>query len=236
MPNNVDLRETAKFDELAHRWWDPDGEFKTLHAINPIRLDYVDRHVRLQGKQVLDVGCGGGILAEGMATRGARVTGIDMAAGALTVARLHALESGVQVEYRAMTAEALAQEAPASFDAVTCMELLEHVPDPVSTVRACARLVRPGGHVLFSTINRNPKAYLLTVVAAEYLLRWLPRGTHEYGRFIRPAELGRWIRAAGLELREFSGLSYRPLTGRFRLSRDVDVNYLASARRPDDET
>jgi 2-polyprenyl-6-hydroxyphenyl methylase/3-demethylubiquinone-9 3-methyltransferase len=229
---NADPAELAKFDEIAHRWWDPDGEFRPLHELNPLRLGYVDERAGLFGQRVLDVGCGGGILAEGMAGFGARVVGIDLAEGPLEVARLHALETGAEVDYRLVSAEALAETEPASFDVVTCMELLEHVPDPASTVAACARLVRPGGSVFLSTINRTPKAYLLAVVAAEYLLRWLPRGTHDYARFIRPSELGRWVRAAGLQLLELSGVSYEPFRRRFSLSSHLGVNYLAHARRP----
>ncbi len=233
--DNVDPQELAKFEELAHRWWDPESEFKPLHNINPLRLDYIDRRARLAGKQVVDVGCGGGILSESMAARGAEVTGIDMGEAPLGVARLHTLESGVKVDYRRMTAEALADQAPASFDVVTCMELLEHVPDPGSTVAACARLVKPGGHVFLSTINRNPKAYLLAIIGAEYVLGLLPKGTHDYAKFIRPAELGRWLRDAGLELDDLTGMTYNPLTRQYSLGRDVDVNYLAHARRPADD-
>jgi len=226
---NVDAAEIAKFEELAHRWWDPHSEFKPLHDINPLRLDYIDARAGLTGRRVLDVGCGGGILAEAMAGRGADVTGIDMGEAPLAVARLHLLESGARVEYKRCTAEGLAAEQPASFDVVTCMEMLEHVPDPASVVQACATLVKPDGQVFFSTINRNPKSYALAIIGAEYLLRLLPRGTHDYDRFIRPSELARWVRSAGLELRDLTGMSYNPLTRRYRLGRDIDVNYLANA-------
>jgi 2-polyprenyl-6-hydroxyphenyl methylase/3-demethylubiquinone-9 3-methyltransferase len=233
--HNVDHAEIGKFEELAARWWDPHSEFKPLHDINPLRLDYIDRIARLEGKEVLDVGCGGGILSESMALRGARVTGIDMGAMPLRVAELHTLESGVEVTYRQVPVEQLAAERPASFDVVTCMEMLEHVPDPSSVVAACAQLARPGGHVFFSTINRNPKSYLLAIVGAEYLLRMLPRGTHDYARFIRPSELGAWIRAAGLTTTRITGMTYNPLTDTYGLAeRDVDVNYLVACRREDD--
>jgi 2-polyprenyl-6-hydroxyphenyl methylase/3-demethylubiquinone-9 3-methyltransferase len=231
---NVDPGEIAKFEELAHHWWDEDGEVRTLHDLNPVRLAYVNDRAGLFGKRVVDVGCGGGVLAEGMARQGARVVGIDLAEGALEVARLHALESGVEVDYRRTDADTLAAAEPAGFDVVTCMELLEHVPDPAALLAACARLVRPGGHVFLSTVNRNPKSYLLAVLAAEYLLGLLPRGTHEYARFIRPSELTRWLRAAGLEPVGVSGVAYNPFTRQARLSADVDVNYLAHARRPED--
>ena len=233
--DNVDQQELAKFEELAYRWWDPGGEFKPLHEINPLRLDYIHRRAELAGKRVVDVGCGGGILTESMASLDATVLGIDMGEAPLGVARLHALESGVTVEYRRMTAEALAADEPASFDVVTCMELLEHVPDPGSTIAACARLVKPGGHVFLSTINRNPKSYLLAIVGAEYVLRLLPRGTHDYAKFIRPSEMGRWLRETGLELEDVTGLTYNPFSRRYRLGKDTDVNYLAHARRPKDE-
>jgi len=228
---NVDPREVAKFDDLAHRWWDPQGEFKPLHEINPLRLDYVERRAPLAGVRVLDVGCGGGILAESMARRGATVTGIDMAEAPLEVARMHLLESGLEVDYRQVPVEQLAEEMPGAFDVVTCMEMLEHVPDPASVVSACARLVRPGGHVFFSTINRNPRSFMLAIVGAEYLLRLLPRGTHEYARFIRPSELNRWVRAAHLETRHIGGLGYNPLSREYRLDDDVQVNYLMHTTR-----
>ena len=231
---NCDPREIAKFEELAARWWDPQGECRPLHEINPLRLAFIEDHVTLAGKDVVDVGCGGGLLAEAMAARGARVTGIDMAEASLQVARLHTLESGVAVDYRCLTAEALSQERPGAFDVVTCMELLEHVPDPASLVTACARLARPGGHVFFSTLNRNPKAYLFAIVGAEYLLRLLPRGTHDYARFIRPSELAAWMRRAGLALRHMGGLGYNPLTRRYFLGSDVSVNYLVHGVRDED--
>ena len=228
---NFDPQEIAKFEELASRWWDPHSEFKPLHDINPLRLDYIDQRAALAGKSVVDVGCGGGILAESMARRGASVTGIDMGEAPLGVARLHQLESGVEVDYRQITAEQLAAEKPGAFDVVTCMEMLEHVPDPASVIRACAELVKPGGHVFFSTINRNPKAYLFAIVGAEYLLKLLPRGTHDYSKFIRPSELESWIRQAELSLRELTGMSYNPLSQSYSLGRDVSVNYLMYCRK-----
>jgi 2-polyprenyl-6-hydroxyphenyl methylase/3-demethylubiquinone-9 3-methyltransferase len=230
---NVDAQELAKFSELASRWWDPDSEFRPLHQINPLRLEWLDGLAGLAGKQVVDVGCGGGILAEAMARRAAGVTGIDLAARPLGVARLHALEAGVaNVQYREVAAEALAAEQPASYDVVTCMEMLEHVPDPASTVRACATLVKPGGWVFFSTLNRNPKSFLFAIVGAEYVLRLLPRGTHEYARFIRPSELARYARDAGLALQATRGMEYNPFTRRYWLSGDTSVNYLVACRRP----
>ncbi len=229
---NVDPGEIAKFEALASRWWDPEGEFKPLHEINPLRLDFIDARAGLAGRRVVDVGCGGGLLAEAMAHRGARVTGIDLGEAPLAVARLHAQESGVEVDYRRISVEALAEEMPGEFDVVTCLEMLEHVPDPASVVRACAALVKPGGQLFFSTLNRNPKSYALAILGAEYVLRLLPRGTHEYAKFIRPAELAGWCRAAGIEVREQSGLVYNPLTRRYRLHpTDVSVNYLMHCRR-----
>ena len=228
---NADQAELDKFSELAHRWWDPESEFKPLHDINPLRLDWIDRTAGLAGKKVLDVGCGGGILAESMAARGAAVTGIDLSDKALSVARLHLLETGQKADYRKVSAEELADDQAGAFDVVTCLEMLEHVPDPASTVAACAALTRPGGHVFFSTINRNPKAYLLAVIGAEYVLRMLPRGTHEYARFIKPSELSRWARSAGLDPDELRGMSYNPLTGRYALGHDTDVNYLMHAMK-----
>ena len=229
---NADPQELAKFSELAHRWWDPDSEFKPLHAINPLRLDWVDGMVRLAGKRTLDVGCGGGILAESMARRGADVLGIDLATKPLRVAQLHAMEAGVErLAYREVAVEALAAEMPAAFDAVTCMEMLEHVPQPASVIAACARLVKPGGWVFFSTINRNPKAFLFAIVGAEHVLKMLPTGTHEYARFIRPSELAQWCRDAGLEIQQTRGMEYNPLTGRYWLSADTSVNYLFACRK-----
>lgn len=229
--SNVDTAEIAKFEALAHRWWDCDSEFKPLHEINPLRVNWIDERVGLAGKKVLDVGCGGGILSEAMALRGATVTGIDMGEAPLSVARLHQLESGAQVEYRQITAEALADEMPAQFDVVTCLEMLEHVPNPASVIAACARLVKPGGQVFFSTINRNPKAYLLAIIGAEYVLRLLPRGTHDFKKFIRPSELGAWSRAADLEVLDIIGLTYNPLTKIYKLDHDVDVNYMIHTQR-----
>mgnify|MGYP006275966359 CR=1 FL=1 len=226
MTTNVDPVEIAKFSELAHQWWNPTGEFKPLHDINPLRLDYIDHAAPLAGKAVLDVGCGGGILAESMAVRGGTVTGIDLADKALAVARLHLAESGNRVDYRKVAAEAFAAERPAQFDVVTCMELLEHVPDPASTVEACAQLAKAGGHVFFSTINRNPKAYLFAVIGAEYLLRLLPRGTHDYAKFITPAELGALCRRSGLRVEAIIGMTYNPLTKVYALGADASVNYI----------
>lgn len=219
---NADPAELEKFEKLAHRWWDPAGEFRPLHDINPLRLDWIAAHARLEGAEVLDVGCGGGILAEAMARRGARVTGIDLSEKALRVAELHLHESKLDVRY----AKASVEEYSGEFDVVTCMELLEHVPEPASMVAACARLVKPGGQVFFSTINRNPKSYLFAVVGAEYVLGLLPKGTHDYERFIRPSELSRWCRAAGLRTDELIGMTYNPVTRRYRLGSDCDVNYL----------
>ena len=223
---NVDPAELQKFATLAHRWWDPASEFKPLHEINPLRLDYIDRIAALSGKAVLDVGCGGGILSESMAGRGARVTGIDLGEKALKVAQLHKLESGVTVDYRLISVEELAEEQPESFDVVTCMEMLEHVPEPAAVVEACARLVKPGGQVFFSTLNRNPKSYLLAVIGAEYVLNMLPKGTHDYRKFIKPSELSAWCRQAGLDVAGMTGMSYNPLTRRYWLDLDVSVNYI----------
>ena len=229
--SNVDPGELEKFSELAHRWWDPHSEFKPLHDINPLRLYWIDARLGLRGKRVVDVGCGGGILSESMADRGATVLGIDLGEKALGVARLHLLESGRQVDYRQIAAEDLAAQMPGSFDAVCCLEMLEHVPDPASTVRACAALLKPGGQAFFSTINRNAKAYLFAVIGAEYLLKLLPRGTHDYARFLRPAELARACRDAGLNVAEVVGMSYNPFTRGYSLGRDTSVNYLLRAAR-----
>jgi 2-polyprenyl-6-hydroxyphenyl methylase/3-demethylubiquinone-9 3-methyltransferase len=224
---NVDTAELAKFEAMAQRWWDPAGEFRPLHDLNPTRIDYIDARAGLAGRRVLDVGCGGGLVAEAMAQRGADVTGIDMARGPLDVAKLHAMESGVKVDYRLASAEQLADESPASFDVVTCLEMLEHVPRPSEVVAALARLVRPGGHVICSTINRGPKAFMLAIVGAEYFLRLLPPGTHEYARFIRPSELVRYARQAGLQLSDLAGIDYDPFTRRASITGDTSVNYLA---------
>jgi 2-polyprenyl-6-hydroxyphenyl methylase/3-demethylubiquinone-9 3-methyltransferase len=230
---NADPAELAKFSELAHRWWDPDSEFRPLHQINPLRLDWINQLSPLEGQRVLDVGCGGGILSDSMARKGADVLGIDLATKALRVARLHALEAQTpRIQYREISAEALADEVPASFDTVTCLEMLEHVPDPQSVVSACARLVKPGGWVFFSTINRNPKAFALAIVGAEYLLKMLPRGTHEYAKFIQPSELAAACRHAGLDVLHTRGMQYNPVTGRYWLSGDTSVNYLFATRRP----
>ena len=232
-PANVDQAELAKFQALASRWWDPNSEFRPLHEINPLRLGWIDRLAPLSGRRVVDIGCGGGILAEAMAGLGAQVTGIDLAEKPLRVAELHGLESGVKVRYERIAAEDLAAREPGAYDVVTCMEMLEHVPDPASTVRACAQLVQPGGMVFFSTINRNPKAFLLAIVGAEYVLRMLPRGTHDFAKFIRPSELTRWSREAGLDTGDITGMTYNPLTGVYKLDpRDVDVNYMVACGRP----
>jgi 2-polyprenyl-6-hydroxyphenyl methylase / 3-demethylubiquinone-9 3-methyltransferase len=229
---NADPAELAKFSDLAHRWWDPESEFKPLHQINPLRLGWIEGMVSLAGQRVLDIGCGGGILSDAMARRGADVTGIDLSTKALKVAQLHALEAQTRnVSYREISAEALAQEEPAGFDVVTCMEMLEHVPDPASVVRACASLVKPGGWVFFSTINRNPKSFLFAIVGAEYLLRMLPKGTHEYAKLIRPSELAAHCRAASLSLEQTRGMEYNPLTQRYWLSGDTSVNYMIATRR-----
>ena len=229
---NADPAELAKFSELAHRWWDPDREFRPLHQINPLRLDWINGLCQLSGKRVLDVGCGGGILADSMARKGADVTGIDLATKALRVAQLHALEAQTSnIQYREVSVESLAQEQPASFDVVTCMEMLEHVPDPASVVQACAQLVKPGGWVFFSTIHRNAKAFMLAIVGAEYVLNMLPRGTHEYAKMIKPSELASNCRAVGLDIQATRGLEYNPLTRRYGLSADTSVNYLFATRR-----
>jgi 2-polyprenyl-6-hydroxyphenyl methylase/3-demethylubiquinone-9 3-methyltransferase len=223
---NVDQAELQKFASLAHRWWDKNSEFKPLHEINPLRLDFIDAIADIRGKRVLDVGCGGGILSESMAEKGAKVTAIDMGEKALKVAQLHSLESGIKVDYRLVSVEALANEMPGHFDVVTCMEMLEHVPDPSAVIESCARLVKPGGHVFFSTINRNPKAYLFAVIGAEYILNMLPRGTHDYGKLIKPSELSFWARRSGLVVSGLKGMRYSPFSKRYSLADDVSVNYL----------
>ena len=229
---NMDPLEIQKFSELAHRWWDPTSEFQPLHEINPLRLEWINARASLAGKNVIDIGCGGGILAESMAKKGAKVTGIDLSQKALKVADLHGLESGVDVRYKLIAAEDMAAEEPGQYDVVTCMEMLEHVPDPAAIVRAAAALAKPGGHLFFSTINRNPKAYLFAVIGAEYVLRMLPRGTHDYGKFITPAELSTFIRQAGLQLDGIKGLTYNPLTKIYSLNQDTDVNYMVACTKP----
>jgi len=231
--NNIDPAEIAKFEALADRWWDPTSEFKPLHDINPLRCNYIDERAPLAGTVVVDVGCGGGILSEAMALRGAQVTGIDMGQAPLSVARLHALESGVSIDYQQKPVEQLATEQPAHYDIVTCLEMLEHVPDPASVIRACADAAKPGAHLFFSTINRTPKAYAFAIVGAEYLLKLLPKGTHEYSKFIRPAELAGWIRNAGLTLENMTGMTYNPLIKKYSLSSsDIGVNYIVHTRKP----
>lgn len=232
---NVDLAELAKFDALASRWWDPEGEFRPLHQINPLRLDWIRESVNLEGARAIDIGCGGGILAEAMVAAGASVTGIDMAEGPLAVARIHQHESGAEVDYRRTTAEELAPSEAGQYDVVTCLEMLEHVPDPSAVVRSCAELVRPGGDVFFSTINRNPKSFVFAIIGAEYILRLLPKGTHEYEKFIRPSELEEWARQAGLTLKTSIGLHYNPLTREYSLGSNLDVNYLMHYQRPESE-
>ena len=229
---NVDPAEIAKFSALATRWWDENSEFKPLHDINPLRLDYIDQHAPLAGKKVLDVGCGGGILSEGMAKAGAEVTGIDMAEASLNVAKLHCLESELDIDYQLIPVEELAKQTPASFDTVTCLEMLEHVPDPASIIAACAALLKPSGNLFLSTINRNPKSYLFAIVGAEHILKLLPKGTHEHKKFIRPSELAQWSRQAGLESNDIKGMVYNPLTGVYKLSSDVSVNYLMHMKKP----
>lgn len=230
--DNVDAAELAKFDSFAARWWDTEGDFRALHEINPLRLDWIRQQVKLAGCKVVDIGCGGGILTEAMSAANATVTGIDMAEGPLAVARLHQHESGAEVDYRRCTAEELSEAEPGQYDVVTCLEMLEHVPDPSQVIRSCAELIKPGGHVFFSTINRNPKSFMFAIVGAEYVLRLLPRGTHEYEKFIRPSELEAWARSAGLELQSSIGMQYNPLTKVYSLGPNVDVNYLMSFRRP----
>ncbi|MDH3985853.1 MAG: bifunctional 2-polyprenyl-6-hydroxyphenol methylase/3-demethylubiquinol 3-O-methyltransferase UbiG [Gammaproteobacteria bacterium] len=229
--HNVDADEIEKFEKLASRWWDPNSEFKPLHDINPLRLDYIDRLAPLKDRKVIDIGCGGGLLTEGMAKRGAQVIGIDMGKAPLTIARLHQHESGLDIDYRQITAEQMAATESGSFDTVTCLEMLEHVPDPAAVIAACAQLIKDDGRVFLSTINRNPKAYLFAVVGAEYLLRLLPKGTHDYNKFIRPSEMEKWARAAGLHMTDLTGMSYNPLTREYKLGSDVSVNYLACFRK-----
>jgi 2-polyprenyl-6-hydroxyphenyl methylase/3-demethylubiquinone-9 3-methyltransferase len=229
--DNVDADEIEKFEKLAGRWWDPNSEFKPLHDINPLRLDYIDRLAPLQDKKVIDIGCGGGLLTEGMAKRGAQVIGIDMGKAPLNIARLHQHESGLEIDYRQTTAEQMAATESGSFDTVTCLEMLEHVPDPAAVITACAQLMKDDGRLFLSTINRNPKAYLFAVVGAEYLLRLLPKGTHDYSKFIRPSEMEKWARAAGLQMTDLTGMSYNPLNQEYKLGSDVSVNYLACFRK-----
>ncbi|MFT6725042.1 MAG: 2-polyprenyl-6-hydroxyphenyl methylase/3-demethylubiquinone-9 3-methyltransferase [Arenicella sp.] len=231
--HNVDPAEIAKFEELASRWWDLNSEFKALHDINPLRVNYIDQRAPVAGKKVLDVGCGGGILCEGMAQRGAKVTGIDMGEAPLSVASLHLHESGLDIDYQKSTAEDFAELHPEQYDIVTCLEMLEHVPDPGSVISACARLVKPGGQLFFSTINRNPKSYLFAVIGAEHLLRMLPKGTHDYDKFIKPSELAACLRKAQLEMHNISGMTFNPITKNYRIGKDVDVNYLVHASRPE---
>jgi len=230
--SNVDQSEIDKFSALAHRWWDPTSEFKPLHAINPLRLGWMQSITNLENKKVLDVGCGGGILAESLSKAGATVTGIDLSTKALRVAELHQLESGASVQYRSISAEDLAKEEPHTYDVVTCMEMLEHVPDPASVVQACANLCKPGGHIFFSTLNRNPKSYLFAIIGAEYVLQLLPKGTHQYEKFIKPSELAQFTRTAGLEVMQLKGMTYNPLTQVYRLGSDTDVNYMMATRKP----
>lgn len=229
---NVDRAEIAKFEALASRWWDKESEFKPLHDINPLRLNYIDERAPLPGKKVLDVGCGGGILSEGLSLRGAHVKGIDMGEAPLSVAKLHGLESGVKVDYQQTTIEDLVEEEAGTYDVVTCLEMLEHVPDPASVVAACAKLLKPGGDLFLSTINRNPKAFLFAIVGAEHVLRMLPKGTHEYKKFIRPSELANYVRAADLEFQDLTGMTYNPIIKEYKLGEDVDVNYLMHATKP----
>lgn len=228
--NNVDAQEIAKFEALAYRWWDTESEFKPLHDINPLRLDFIDKHANLAGKKVLDIGCGGGILSESMAKRGAKVKGIDLGEAPLAVAKIHAKEEDLDVEYQAISAEKIAQQEPNSYDIVTCMEMLEHVPDPAAIVSACATLVKPNGHVFFSTINRNPKSFLFAIVGAEYVLNLLPKGTHHYEKLIRPSELDRWVRQASLHTNEIIGMTYNPLHKTYKLSSDTSVNYIVHSQ------
>lgn len=233
---NVDHAEIAKFEAIANRWWDPESEFKPLHEINPLRLNFIDEIANLAGKKVLDVGCGGGILSESMAQRGAQVTGIDMGETPINVARLHSLESGLEIDYQQVNAEKLAEQLAndpeRQFDVITCLEMLEHVPDPAAIINTCASMLKPGGHLFLSTINRNPKSYLFAIVGAEYVLKLLPKGMHDYSKFIRPSELAAWVREAGLDVQKMTGLVYNPLTKRYKLANDVDVNYMMHAVKP----
>lgn len=234
--HNVDSGEIAKFERMANRWWDPHGEFKPLHQMNPVRANYIDLHARVAEKRLLDVGCGGGLLSEAMAQRGAEVTAIDMGEAPLEVARLHALTSQLEIDYQQSSAETFSTQHLEDFEVITCLEMLEHVPDPESVVRACASMLKPGGHAFFSTINRTPKAYALTVLGAEYLLKWLPKGTHDYKKFIRPSELARWARSAGLHVNDVSGIHFNPLTKSFSINpRDVDANYIMHCHKPEQD-
>jgi 2-polyprenyl-6-hydroxyphenyl methylase/3-demethylubiquinone-9 3-methyltransferase len=229
---NVDHAEVAKFESIATRWWDKESEFKPLHDINPLRTNFIDEHVQLAGKTVLDVGCGGGILSEAMAQRGATVSAIDMGQANITTAKLHALESGLSIDYQVIPVEELAEKQPASFDVITCLEMLEHVPDPVSIVNACFKLCKPGGQIIFSTLNRNPKSFLLGIIGAEYVMNMVPKGTHEYKKFIRPSELASWARNSGLTIGAMAGMTYNPITKTYKLGRDTDVNYLMQTIKP----
>lgn len=230
---NVHLHEIKKFGSLAERWWDPHGEFKTLHDINPLRISFIKKYADVEGKRIVDVGCGGGILSEGLAKQGADVTGIDLSEELIEIADLHGLESGINVTYKKISAEALAEEETEGFDHVTCMEMLEHVPDPSSIISACAKMVKPGGYVFFSTLNRKPKAYLMAILGAEYILRMLPKGTHDYKTFIKPSELSQWTRQVGMEMQGMIGIEYNPFNKRFNLGQDIDVNYIAAYQRPE---
>lgn len=228
--NNIDPQELSKFDAVAARWWDPEGECKPLHQLNPLRLHFIEQQTEIAGKRVLDIGCGGGLLSEAMASRGATVTAIDMAPAPLSVAKLHLLESGLKVDYQQISAEELAEQQPHEFEVITCMELLEHVPEPASLIQACANMLKPGGHLFLSTLNRNAKSFIEAIIGAEYLLKMLPKGTHRYDRFIRPSELARWCREAGIEIQDLKGMSYNPLSRQFSLSDNLNVNYLAHAK------
>jgi len=229
--SNVDKSEIAKFDEVAFRWWDPESEFKPLHEINPLRLQFIDQHAKLAGKKAVDVGCGGGLLSEAMAKAGATVSGIDMGKGPIDIAKLHLLESGLQVDYQQISAESFADQHAESFDVVTCMEMLEHVPDPAAIIEACTKMLKPGGYAFFSTLNRNPKSYVHAILGAEYILKMLTPGTHDYKKFIKPSELGHWIRESGLELVSMAGLGYNPINKNYKITKDIDVNYMVYARK-----